>query len=66
MLLVAIDEHHWGTYDFIYLPIDFKVSKSCMDGISLGKKITYGICTSDSPFYKFCFIEQMQCGLYFF
>ncbi|XP_077250466.1 protein MEI2-like 4 isoform X2 [Tasmannia lanceolata] len=24
MLLVAIDEHHRGTYDFIYLPIDFK------------------------------------------
>lgn len=25
MLLAAIDEHHRGTYDFIYLPIDFKV-----------------------------------------
>lgn len=25
MLLAAIDEHHKGTYDFIYLPIDFKV-----------------------------------------
>ncbi|KAJ7529187.1 hypothetical protein O6H91_15G037100 [Diphasiastrum complanatum] len=24
MLLVSIDEHHHGTYDFIYLPIDFK------------------------------------------
>ncbi|KAG6554691.1 hypothetical protein Mapa_003709 [Marchantia paleacea] len=24
MLLAAIDEHHRGTYDFIYLPIDFK------------------------------------------
>ncbi|KAK1309996.1 Protein MEI2-like 4 [Acorus calamus] len=24
MLLSAIDEHHRGTYDFIYLPIDFK------------------------------------------
>ncbi|KAM7269705.1 hypothetical protein ACFE04_025202 [Oxalis oulophora] len=24
MLLGAIDEHHRGTYDFIYLPIDFK------------------------------------------
>ncbi|MCO5587238.1 hypothetical protein L7F22_041185 [Adiantum nelumboides] len=24
MLLAAIDEHHKGTYDFIYLPIDFK------------------------------------------
>lgn len=25
MLLAAIDEHHKGTYDFFYLPIDFKV-----------------------------------------
>lgn len=24
MLLAAIDEHHKGTYDFVYLPIDFK------------------------------------------
>ncbi|GAQ81819.1 Protein Mei2 [Klebsormidium nitens] len=24
MLLAAIDEHHKGTYDFFYLPIDFK------------------------------------------
>lgn len=26
MLLLAIDENHSGTYDFLYLPIDFKVS----------------------------------------
>ncbi|KAJ0436030.1 putative mei2/Mei2-like RNA recognition, RNA-binding domain superfamily [Helianthus annuus] len=26
MLLAAIDERHHGTYDFIYLPIDFKAS----------------------------------------
>lgn len=26
MLLAAIDENHRGTYDFVYLPIDFKVS----------------------------------------
>lgn len=25
MLLAAIDESHKSTYDFIYLPIDFKV-----------------------------------------
>lgn len=26
MLLNCINEHHMGTYDFLYLPIDFKVS----------------------------------------
>jgi hypothetical protein len=26
MLLAAIDERHRGTYNFIYLPIDFKVN----------------------------------------
>ncbi|MCD7457379.1 hypothetical protein HAX54_035002 [Datura stramonium] len=25
MLLAAIDEQHKGTFDFLYLPIDFKV-----------------------------------------
>jgi len=29
MLLAAIDESHRGTYDFLYLPIDFKVCTSC-------------------------------------
>lgn len=28
LLLAVIDENHRGTYDFIYLPIDFKVSHS--------------------------------------
>jgi hypothetical protein len=26
LLLAVIDENHRGTYDFIYLPIDFKVN----------------------------------------
>ena len=30
MLLAAIDETHKGTYDFLYLPIDFKVMTVAM------------------------------------
>ncbi|KAF8390746.1 hypothetical protein HHK36_025273 [Tetracentron sinense] len=37
MLLAAIDEHHRGTYDFIYLPIDFK-AKQMQRGAFNGKK----------------------------
>ncbi|XP_024531526.1 protein MEI2-like 2 isoform X1 [Selaginella moellendorffii] len=36
LLLSTIDEHHRGTYDFIYLPIDFKVilgEQKCFPGI---------------------------------
>ena len=35
MLLAAIDENHKGTYDFLYLPIDFKVMKSRFPGVSI-------------------------------
>lgn len=35
MLLAAIDENHRGTYDFLYLPIDFKVFYFCRDLIVL-------------------------------
>ncbi|KAK3042495.1 hypothetical protein RJ639_000219, partial [Escallonia herrerae] len=37
MLLAAIDEQHRGTYDFIYLPIDFKakVNKTIADTLFL-------------------------------
>lgn len=34
MLLLAIDENHGGTYDFLYLPIDFKVTSIHMQLIS--------------------------------
>lgn len=35
MLLAAIDENHRGTYDFLYLPIDFKVIMFCKSLIVL-------------------------------
>ncbi|KAK9066346.1 hypothetical protein SSX86_013668 [Deinandra increscens subsp. villosa] len=32
MLLAAINEHNQGTYDFLYLPLDFKASNKCNMG----------------------------------
>ncbi|KAG0568132.1 hypothetical protein KC19_7G188800 [Ceratodon purpureus] len=47
MLLAAIDEHHRGTYDFIYLPIDFK--NKCNVGYAF---INMTSPTRIVPFYK--------------
>lgn len=47
MLLAAIDERHRGTYDFIYLPIDFK--NKCNVGYAFINMIDP---TSIIPFYK--------------
>ena len=46
MLLAAIDENHQGTYDFIYLPIDFKVSL-LSDFVALNKAV-YSLSLSPS------------------
>lgn len=43
MLLAAIDENHRGTYDFLYLPIDFKVNiiwKLVMEPVIMGASCT--------------------------
>jgi len=47
MLLAAIDEHHKGTYDFIYLPIDFK--NKCNVGYAFINMMSP---TRIVPFYK--------------
>jgi hypothetical protein len=47
MLLAAIDENHRGTYDFIYLPIDFK--NKCNVGYEF---INMTSPTRIVPFYK--------------
>jgi len=74
MLLAAIDEQCRGTYDFIYLPIDFKASE-----FSGGLTLVYNIMVHNAHMYMrlliaFLFLssnwdlqhdltEQMQCGL---
>jgi len=41
MLLAAIDETHKGTYDFLYLPIDFKVTT---DTVAFNNFVYYHFC----------------------
>ena len=45
MLLAAIDEKHKGTYDFFYLPIDFKVTlfRSAKQLSSSAKQLSFGL-----------------------
>lgn len=47
MLLAAVDERHKGTYDFFYLPIDFK--NKCNVGYAF---INFIQCKSLVPFYE--------------
>lgn len=47
MLLAAVDERHKGTYDFFYLPIDFK--NKCNVGYAF---INFMNCKSLIPFYE--------------
>jgi len=46
MLLAAIDEQCRGTYDFIYLPIDFKASE-----FSGGLTLVYNIMVHNAHMY---------------
>lgn len=62
MLLAAIDELHKGTYDFFYLPIDFKVVYLILLYAVI---FQWGIRISSSVIIVFSFspAEQMQCWL---
>lgn len=59
MLLAAIDERHRGTYDFIYLPIDFKASLTLLWKLLPCNWMT---CCFD-PFIILFVAEQMQCRI---
>lgn len=47
MLLAAIDENHRGSYDFLYLPIDFKVIILwILDALFRNSHVDYKKCNS--------------------
>jgi RNA recognition motif 2 len=77
MLLATIDEHFRGTYDFFYLPIDFKnkcVVSRCMPRCLL-QGLTHTCVTVLPPIVAWnpdlqalmsaCGLLQVQCGLRF-
>ena len=75
MLLAAIDEHCQGTYDFIYLPIDFKASNligwstvfqpwhtdSCLDMVH----VLVVECVTNSKIYKYYLQNKCNVGYAF-
>lgn len=52
MLLAAIDERHKGTYDFVYLPIDFKASAF---SFFLMPELCFHLSYRKCPFRKYLF-----------
>ncbi|KAG5557473.1 hypothetical protein RHGRI_007645 [Rhododendron griersonianum] len=63
MLLAAIDEGHRGTYDFIYLPVDFKASEFSTSAIEGFTFINMNDPSLIIPFYQLvCFIHAAFNG----
>lgn len=64
MLLAAIDENHQGTYDFLYLPIDFKVILVIGIIQKFASLLTYLVKLLLLVMLMIAFTaEQMQCWL---
>lgn len=61
MLLAAIDENHQGTYDFLYLPIDFKVCSSYIY-FSI-RDLWFWFCFQDDLFINAGFRLQNKCNV---
>lgn len=58
MLLAAIDECHRGTYDFVYLPIDFRANAF----LFLNTWSLWSICFIENNFLeKFCCTFSVLC-----
>ena len=62
MLLAAIDELHKGTYDFFYLPIDFKVVYFILLHLVVFQRLIH-ISSTVIIVSSFPPAEQMQCRL---
>lgn len=62
MLLAAIDDKNRGTYDFLYLPIDFKV-KTTSVGCVFESLTSFDQNSMSFLYFFFLCAEQMQCGL---
>lgn len=57
MLLAAIDETHKGTYDFLYLPIDFKVMM-----VNLPTAVSFTVPTSPQTYVSRVFVQN-KCNV---
>lgn len=63
LLMATIDEQHRGTYDFIYLPIDFKVSSILNMYYIITKRDILDFNLAVTHFIIIFVTEQVQYGI---